>query len=80
MDDHSIQHFARDSNARALVLSLKSSNFDVSHKLFANMYTRMSESIRVAHEITHYYGEGTKRSILVVATSGRSHCACSSLA
>ena len=52
MDDRSIQRFVRDCDARDLVLSLKAANTEVTNKLFANMSTRMAESIRDDLEIT----------------------------
>lgn len=52
MDDRSVQRFIRDCDARDIVLSLKSSNPDVSNKLFSNMSGRMAETIRDDLEIT----------------------------
>ena len=52
MDDRSIQRFVRDCDQRDLVLALKSANADVANKLFANMSTRMAQSIRDDLEIT----------------------------
>ena len=52
MDDRSVQRFVRDCDPRDLVLSLKASNAEVSNKLFANMSSRMAESIRDDLEIT----------------------------
>ena len=52
MDDRSIQRFVRDCDPRDLVLSLKAANAEVSNKLFANMSSRMAESIRDDLEIT----------------------------
>ena len=52
MDDRSVQRFLRDCDARDLVLALKAANAEVSNKLFANMSTRMAESIRDDLEIT----------------------------
>ena len=52
MDDRSVQRFVRDCDPRDLVLSLKSANADVANKLFANMSTRMAQSIRDDLEIT----------------------------
>ena len=52
MDDRSIQRFVRDCDPRDLVLSLKAANEEVSAKLFANMSSRMAESIRDDLEIT----------------------------
>ena len=52
MDDRSIQRFVRDCDQRDLVLSLKAANTEVANKLFANMSTRMAQSIRDDLEIT----------------------------
>ena len=52
MDDRSVQRFVRDCDARDLVLALKAANPEVSNKLFANMSSRMAESIRDDLEIT----------------------------
>ena len=52
MDDRSVQRFVRDCDARDLVLALKAANADVANKLFANMSTRMAESIKDDLEIT----------------------------
>ncbi len=52
MDDKACQRFIRDCDPRDLVLSLKSSNPDVSNKLFSNMSGRMAETIRDDLEIT----------------------------
>ena len=52
MDDRSIQRFVRDCDPRDLVLALKAANTEVSNKLFANMSSRMAESIRDDLEIT----------------------------
>ena len=52
MDDRSVQRFVRDCDAKDLVLSLKAANAEVSNKLFANMSSRMAESIRDDLEIT----------------------------
>ncbi len=52
MDDRSVQRFVRDCDARDLVLALKAANAEVSNKLFANMSSRMAESIRDDLEIT----------------------------
>ena len=52
MDDRSVQRFVRDCDPRDLVLSLKSANAEVANKLFANMSTRMAQSIRDDLEIT----------------------------
>jgi flagellar motor switch protein FliG len=52
MDDRSVQRFVRDCDARDLVLALKSANQEVANKLFANMSTRMAQSIKDDLEIT----------------------------
>ena len=52
MDDRSVQRFLRDCDARDLVLALKAANAEVANKLFANMSTRMAESIRDDLDIT----------------------------
>jgi len=52
MDDRSVQRFVRDCDPRDLVLALKASNPEVANKLFANMSTRMAQSIRDDLEIT----------------------------
>ena len=52
MDDRSVQRFVRDCDPKDLVLSLKAANAEVQNKLFANMSSRMAESIRDDLEIT----------------------------
>lgn len=52
MDDRSVQRFVRDCDPRDLVLSLKAANAEVANKLFANMSTRMAQSIQDDLEIT----------------------------
>ena len=52
MDDRSVQRFVRDCDPRDLVLSLKAANAEVANKLFANMSTRMAQSIKDDLEIT----------------------------
>ena len=52
MDDRSIQRFVRDCDTRDLVLALKVSNNEVANKLFANMSSRMAQSIKDDLEIT----------------------------
>lgn len=52
MDDRSIQRFVRDCDARDIVLALKRADAEVANKLFANMSTRMAQSIRDDLEIT----------------------------
>ena len=52
MDDRSVQRFVRDCDTRDLVLALKVSNAEVANKLFANMSSRMAQSIKDDLEIT----------------------------
>ena len=52
MDDRSVQRFVRDCDPRDLVLSLKVANAEVANKLFANMSSRMAQSIKDDLEIT----------------------------
>lgn len=52
MDDRSVQRFVRDCDARDLVLALKAANSEVANKLFANMSSRMAQSIKDDLEIT----------------------------
>ncbi len=52
MDDRSVQRFVRDCDPRDLVLALKAANSEVANKLFANMSSRMAQSIRDDLEIT----------------------------
>ena len=52
MDDRSVQRFVRDCDTRDLVLSLKAANNEVANKLFANMSSRMAQSIKDDLEIT----------------------------
>ena len=52
MDDRSVQRFVRDCDPRDLVLSLKASNAEVANKLFANMSSRMAQTIKDDLEIT----------------------------
>ena len=52
MDDRSVQRFVRDCEPKDLVLALKGSNADVANKIFANMSTRMAQSIKDDLEIT----------------------------
>lgn len=52
MDDRSVQRFVRDCDPRDLVLALKAANAEVANKLFANMSTRMAQSIKDDLEIT----------------------------
>jgi len=52
LDDRSVQRFLRDCDVRDIVLSLKSTTREVSHKLLSNMSTRMAENIRDDLEVT----------------------------
>ena len=52
MDERSIQRFIRDCDPRDLVLALKGANAEVANKIFANMSTRMAQTIREDLEIT----------------------------
>ncbi len=52
MDDRSVQRFVRDCDPRDLVLALKATTPEVTAKLFANMSSRMAESIRDDLEVT----------------------------
>ncbi len=52
MDDRSVQRFIRDCDPRDLVLSIKGAQNDVAEKLFANMSTRMAETIKDDLEVT----------------------------
>ena len=52
MDERSIQRFMRDCEPRDLVLALKGANAEVANKIFANMSTRMAQTIREDLEIT----------------------------
>ena len=52
MDDRSVQRFVRDCDPRDLVLALKAANTEVANKLFANMSSRMAQSIKDDLEIT----------------------------
>ena len=52
MDDRSVQRFVRDCDPRDLVLALKTANTEVANKLFANMSSRMAQSIKDDLEIT----------------------------
>ena len=53
MDDRSVQRFVRDCDPKDLVLSLKASNSEVANKLFANMSSRMAQTIKDDLEITN---------------------------
>ena len=52
MDDRSVQRFVRDCDPKDLVLALKAANTEVANKLFANMSSRMAQSIKDDLEIT----------------------------
>ena len=52
MDERSSQRFIRDCDPRDLVLALKGANAEVANKIFANMSTRMAQTIREDLEIT----------------------------
>lgn len=52
MDDRSVQRFVRDCDPKDLVLALKGANSDVANKIFANVSTRMAQSIRDDLEVT----------------------------
>ncbi|MCI8525557.1 MAG: flagellar motor switch protein FliG [Oscillospiraceae bacterium] len=52
MDDRSVQRFVRDCDPRDLVLALKAANAEVGNKLFANMSSRMAQTIKDDLEIT----------------------------
>ena len=52
MDDRSVQRFIRDCDMRDLVYALKNANEELASLFFANMSTRMAESVRSDLEIT----------------------------
>ncbi len=52
MDDRSVQRFVRDCDPKDLVLALKGSGNEVANKIFANMSTRMAQSIKDDLEVT----------------------------
>lgn len=52
MDNRSIQRFVRDCDTKDLVYALKGANAEVANLIFANMSSRMSESIKSDLEIT----------------------------
>lgn len=52
LDDRSVQRFLRDCDPRDIVLSLKSTTAEVSHKLLSNMSSRMAQNIQDDLEIT----------------------------
>lgn len=53
LDSMGIQRFLREVDSKDLVLSIKGSNKEVSDILFANMSTKMSETIKSELEYTH---------------------------
>lgn len=52
MDDRSVQRFVRDCDPKDIVLALKGANSEVANKIFANVSTRMAQSIRDDLEVT----------------------------
>ncbi len=52
MDSHSIQRFIRDCNMKDIVYALKSSSQEIMDVFFANMSSRMAETIKSDLEIT----------------------------
>ncbi len=52
MDDRSVQRFVRDCDQKDLVLALKGADRTVANKVFANMSSRMAQSISDDLEIT----------------------------
>lgn len=52
MDSMSIQRFIREIDQKDLVYAIKGANSDVANVIFANMSTRMTESIKSELEIT----------------------------
>ncbi len=52
MDDRSVQRFVRDCDQKDLVLALKGADRTVANKIFANMSSRMAQSISDDLEIT----------------------------
>lgn len=52
MDNRSIQRFVRDCDSKDLVFALKGANEEVKSMIFANMSSRMAESIKSDLEIT----------------------------
>ncbi len=52
MDDRSVQRFVRDCDQKDLVLALKGADRSVANKVFANMSSRMAQSISDDLEIT----------------------------
>lgn len=52
LDNRAIQRFVRDCDSRDLVFALKGANTEVANLIFANMSSRMAESIKSDLEIT----------------------------
>lgn len=52
MDNRSIQRFIRDCDVKDMVYALKNANKQISEIIFANMSTRMQESIQSDMEVT----------------------------
>lgn len=52
MDNRSIQRFVRDCDTKDLVFALKGANPDVANLIFANMSSRMAETIKSDLEVT----------------------------
>ena len=52
LDDRAVQRVLANCDQRDVVLALKAANSEVANKLFANMSSRMSETIRDDLEIT----------------------------
>ncbi len=52
MDDRSVQRFVRDCDPKDLVLALKGAGNEVANKIFANMSSRMAQSIKDDLEVT----------------------------
>lgn len=53
LDNRSIQRFVRDVDTKDLVFALKGANQEVASLIFANMSTRMAESVKSDLEITY---------------------------
>ena len=52
MDDRSVQRFVKDCDPKDLVLALKGANTEVANKIFANVSTRVAQSLRDDLEVT----------------------------
>lgn len=52
MDNRSIQRFVRECDSKDIVLALKGANAEVANLIFANMSSRMADSIKSDLEIT----------------------------